>query len=840
MNVFSDTLKCHSGNFVPLHLYTSGDDFLRTEENLVFVDRQSIFDAVCHDSKFPLLVSLLLGGVSPNTSRKRDGATPLHVAVMNDPSQSIPEVVNEHLGIATQFHSPNRLAISFLIDNGADINASAHHGETPLMVAGAQHNLTALRLLLEKGADVRARDQSGRTVLSYLALYPLGLGVMKEFLGEKSFIEIGREENLLHQVCHRAGSMFPALFLVEQLGFDVNAAGYSSSSSPGWSTVRDGFTPLHCAVTSGDVELTKALVRVGADIHKTDAFGVSPVGLSRNVTLADVRASRDDFSPLSKGQHINSDEIRRFFQKYVLATTSAKREKLTAPSNGYSHSLLSEALEVCAFLSMAVFPSLLLYVFSAFTSNLFILSLVSLGFVGLFLNMKQADEQGIFKAQGSSSRPLRCFGCFVGFVVSLTILLAACPSVFYHISISEHWDLLKSCYFFIFLCGLGMVVTLTLVLVRSPGFVNSTTAAGQRKGIYASLLKSAKEKDLPRDLKYGVDWELMLKKPMRAQHCKLLNKLVLRYDGYSAFVASSIGGGNHRPYVYFQFFLVALLASTYYFTNMYCSNVAQSFASRTQTTSTLSSDQSQKPSDDFSVNGEYFDYLLRIPSHRFLFVYSQVLVPVVLFMAVTNLFSDLLHICWNLTNFDLKYADTYSSLYCFKLKNSVYSLYDQGPFQNLKNFFFFGEDFKALRYRPPALSDRLKEKVQDFQKKEILLASENQSQCGGQHCHSSQQMDGTMGSFASGAVVPPSKHSQAAPKVDEFHEETEDGGVTAITFPLTQEQVTTQEIFQQLISSNGCFEMPCPADMEEKTWIQCKEQATEMYRFFKSQTSGSV
>lgn len=838
MNVFSDTLKHHGGNFLPLHLYTSCDDFLKTEEDLVFVDRQSIFDAVRHDSKFPLLVSLLLGGVSPNVLRKRDGATPLHVAVMSDPSKTIPEVVNAHLDMITQTRCSNRLVITFLLDNGADINAAAHQGETPLMVAAAQHNIAALRVLLEKGANVEARDKSGRTVLSYLSLFPLGLAVMKEFLGEKKFMKAGKEENLLHQVCHRAGSVFPALYLVEQLGFDVNAAAHSNASSLGWSTVRDGFTPLHCAVTSGDLELTKALVKAGADIHKTDAYGVSAVGLSRNATVADVRASREDFSPLTKTQHINSDEIRRFFQKYSSTASSGKREELTEPNTGYSRSLFSQLLEISAFLVMAFFPQLILYAFSVFTRSVFLLSVISLGFVALFLNMKQADERGVFKVQGSVSRPLRCFGCFIGFMVSLSILLAAFPSMFYHISVAEQWDLVKTCYYFIFICVIGVTTTLALVVIRSPGFVSTATAPGQRKGIYASLLRALNEKELPRDLKYGVDWDLMLKKPMRAQHCKLLNKLVFRYDGYSAFVASSIGAGNHRPYIYFEFFLVVLLATTYYFTNTHCPSVGRSVVSKEPTTSRPTAGQNQKVDSSTSFATGYTDYFLRSPSHRFLFVFSQVIVPVVLFMAASNLFSDILHIAWNLTNFDMKYADTHSSLYCFKLKNSVYSLYDRGPLQNLKDFFFLGENFRALRYRPPALSDRLKEKVQDFQKKEILLASENQCQCDGHHGHSQHQLVETMGSSSSTPVLHPSL-AQDSPTVTVFHEENTDGSVSGINISLPQEKMVVQQLFLELVRSNGSAEMPCPTDVNEDDWSQFTKQATEMYRFFKSQTSGT-
>lgn len=828
MNVFSKSLESHRGDPIPLRLYTSSNEFLRTEEDLVLVDRQSIFDAVRHDSKFPLLVSLLLGGVSPNEIRKLDGATPLHLAFVDDPSKSISDVVSSHLSLITQSPCPNRLVMSFLLENGADINARALQGETPLMVAASRHNMVAMRVLLQKGANVEIRDKAGRTVLSYLALYPVGLALIKEFLGNERFMEMGREENLLHQVCHRAGSTFPALYLVEQLGFDVNAAAHSTPSSAGWSTVRDGFTPLHCAVTSGDLELTKALVRAGADIHKPDAFGVSAVLLSRNATLADVRASREDFSPLSKGQRVDSTEIRRFLCKCESSTSSAEREKLLKPNDWRRPTFFAQLFEACTFAAMASFPSLILYFFSCLTSSIFLLSLLSLSFVLLFFSMRQADNRGLFKVQGTSIRSFRCFGCFVGFIVVLGIHLLTFPSVFYRISVSDHWDSMKSCYYVIFFFALGMTVTLSLVLVSSPGFVSSATAAGQRKGIYTSFLKASEEKHLPKDLEYGVDWDLMLKKPMRAQHCKVLNQLVLRYDGYSSFVASSIGAGNHRLYIFFQLFLGALLCTTYFFTNIYCPKVARSLVLKVHADPTQASVKDSMGWEDSLVGVEDWDDFFRIPSHRFFFVYSQILVPVVLVVALANLFSDLLNICWNLTDFDLKHAETQSSLYCFQLKASVFSLYDKGVLQNLKDFFFFGEDFRALRYRPPELSDRLKEKIQDFQRKEILLSTENHSHCSGNHSPPHASLS---------SQFSPAPNTSA---VTHFHEESAEGSVSAVHISLSHQEALVQKIFQELIRTGGSAELSCPSDLDVDEWNDVTNKATEMYHFFKTYTSGGA
>jgi ankyrin repeat protein len=52
-----------------------------------------------------------------------------------------------------------------LLERGADVNARAKDGLTPLHAASSFAELAAVRLLLEHGADVKAEDNHGRTSL---------------------------------------------------------------------------------------------------------------------------------------------------------------------------------------------------------------------------------------------------------------------------------------------------------------------------------------------------------------------------------------------------------------------------------------------------------------------------------------------------------------------------------------------------------------------------------------------------------------------------------------------------------------------------------------------------
>lgn len=806
MNVFSDALKATNGNPLPLHKYVGAGD-VDEEDSLVTLERQNIFDAVQHDSMFTLLVSLLLGGVSPNVKRESDGATPLHVAIIHHPSRIIPIALGLKLNVILDVPCTNRLIMGFLLDNGADVDAKAHGDETPLMVAAACHNLRAVRLLLQKGANVEARDRSGRTCLSYAAPYPNVLMTIRDFLGEERFMEIGKREFLLHQVCHRPGCRFAALFLVEQLGFDINYPAQQTSDS-GWQTVRDGFTPLHCAVTSGDLLLTKALVSAGADINKPDAFGVSPVELSCNSTVADVRAARDDsFTP---GVPINPSGIRKFLLKYRSLSSPTKREELALAEPAPS---LFTPLSMAAFVVTATVPHFLMYFASYFTSSFALLFLLMAIILVLAVRMKQADEVGTFKAASVSQRPLRCLGYLIGFIVVEALCLPLYSTLIYYKAFNFQYEQRGYLLFWVVPSAVIMVLTLLYVMVRSPGYVSSS--AGQRKGIYTSLMKTLKDNRIPRDLLFSVDWELMIRKPMRAQHCPQINRLVLRYDGFAPLVASSIGANNHRAYIFFQFMMIVVFSGCYHF--------ARSSYNLLDTGIKTATDRSvagELKLDEYVVVGGLKGLHFSTPYFRFVYMYTQILLPIVLLLLAYNLFRDLLNICSNLTHFDVANGDTHSSLYCFKLKDAVYSLYDRGTLNNLKEF--FTGNLAMLSYRPPALSAGLKKKVEDFQKSEILLHS-------AQNVLEEEEEDGVSGAAPTNPL----------PKVSHHRETTEDGSVIATTFQVTPDQMQIQALFQEMVMNGGIVKSDCPAGVTAQQWEQYRVQATQMYAFFKKRASGS-
>ena len=57
--------------------------------------------------------------------------------------------------------------IKFFVENGADVNAVAENGSTPLIFAADYNNFTMTKFLIEKNADVFSKNNHNRTALEY-------------------------------------------------------------------------------------------------------------------------------------------------------------------------------------------------------------------------------------------------------------------------------------------------------------------------------------------------------------------------------------------------------------------------------------------------------------------------------------------------------------------------------------------------------------------------------------------------------------------------------------------------------------------------------------------------
>lgn len=167
-----------------------------------------------------------------------------------------------------------------LLDASADVRAVSQMGRTPLIVAASANGTTdVVRLLLAKGADVNAADAVGITPLIAATVVD-NVEVAKELLAH------GADPHATARVGHAATPLMGAAIngnveLVRALL--VHKPDLAVMSADRTVTVKNGpvrygnLTALHAAVTGGNPEVVKLLLRAGAPIDALDTRGTTPL-----------------------------------------------------------------------------------------------------------------------------------------------------------------------------------------------------------------------------------------------------------------------------------------------------------------------------------------------------------------------------------------------------------------------------------------------------------------------------------------------------------------------------------------------------------------------------------
>jgi ankyrin repeat protein len=173
------------------------------------------------------------------------------------------------------FHEPDLQTTKLLLDHGANVNARAASGLTPVLLVVRHSFSKSLDLLLEHGADVNIRDNGDNTPLHYAIEYGLSPVVEK-------LLVAGADPNAPGWTALGAQPWYPLFRAVywsgtrNENGFDLGQILTRLLLDHGANaqlTTSNGWTALHLTAQFGSVDLAHLLVEHGADVN---ARGAAP------------------------------------------------------------------------------------------------------------------------------------------------------------------------------------------------------------------------------------------------------------------------------------------------------------------------------------------------------------------------------------------------------------------------------------------------------------------------------------------------------------------------------------------------------------------------------------
>ena len=194
-------------------------------------------------------------------------------------------------------HSHHSITLlSYLIENGADINDCTNDDYTPLMVAAQKGDINAVTSLVECGANVHHRDRDGRTALHF-AIYYISPASIVEV--SSSLVKYGATPTICNETLQMLGRCDGhenvVAFLIEH-GADLDLQD------------KDGDTALYYAASSSLPEIVKTFLNLGAS-HMCNHQGLTPLhqaSISANIEVVEYLIQRPE---ITREQRVDALEL---------------------------------------------------------------------------------------------------------------------------------------------------------------------------------------------------------------------------------------------------------------------------------------------------------------------------------------------------------------------------------------------------------------------------------------------------------------------------------------------------------------------------------------------------
>jgi ankyrin repeat protein len=161
--------------------------------------------------------------------------------------------------------------LSYLVKQGAKVNAANIDGNTPLHEAAGAGNVKAVKLLLDRGADPKAADKSARLTPLHNAAFVGNVEAMKLLLEKGADIKaVDTSGNTPLHIAAGTGKV-EAMKLLLDRGADIKAVD------------KRGNTPLHMAAAVGKVEALGILVEHGGRLGTKNNDGKTPIDVLKQI-----------------------------------------------------------------------------------------------------------------------------------------------------------------------------------------------------------------------------------------------------------------------------------------------------------------------------------------------------------------------------------------------------------------------------------------------------------------------------------------------------------------------------------------------------------------------------